>query len=99
MRETKEAKEIRERVEARQRAELKKREAVFLIGLEKLSRETGFVINSYGHCSLEEVDMSMQHDSAGYVDNDDGVSWLSSDDGHYWDINKHAIAKPDKEQS
>jgi len=80
-----------------------KNEIAFLIGLEKLSRETGIIINGDTGVYLEEMDMSGEPDSAGYgIINgryDDLIAWCSPNDEHYWEDYKHTIVKPNKEQS
>ena len=70
-------------------------ERAFLIGLEKLSRETGVVVGGCGCCGspylFEEADMSK---GAGYGWTSGGdVTWISPSDKYYWERYRQNIAR------
>ena len=70
-------------------------ERAFLIGLEKLSRETGIEIAGCGCCGspfLVPLKPESMSPEAGYGD-DDRVLWVSPDDEYVWLKCRHTIVK------
>jgi hypothetical protein len=74
-------------------------EQAFLVGLEKLTRETGIVISGCGCCGSPSLDTvtkeELSDESAGYGFGYAGeVTWISRNDKYSWDKFSKSIAKP-----
>ena len=76
------------------------REAEFLIGLTKLTRETGIKIGGCGCCGSpwidEASDAEMNNSEAGYGHGGaDQVVWISRADDYEWRNFSHSIVRSD----
>lgn len=74
-------------------------EKAFLVGLEKLSRETGVTVCGCGCCGspfLSALKTPESVDVAGYSADDDGlvseIRWVSPADDYEWNEHKDRIA-------
>lgn len=66
----------------------------FLVGLEKLSRETGVVIAGCGCCDSPFLaDDQSFGESAGYALVGGTVMWVAPEDGYDWENYKDLIVK------
>jgi len=76
-------------------------EKAFLLGLEKLTRETGLIISGCGCCGsprLGQAETNQIHDGAGYgPDYLSDVAWISREDINKWNEYSSTIARPDTE--
>jgi len=61
---------------------LSEKEKQFIVGLEKLTRETGITINaeSYDVCDLDLVGAAITSDESGYGFDNNGLAWLDPSD-------------------
>jgi len=74
---------------------LSNNERAFLLGLEKLTRETGVVIGGCGCCSspfLEEVDTTSEAAGYGFGFNAE-IKWIAPDDEYAWEYYSTTIIK------
>jgi hypothetical protein len=77
---------------------ISEKEKEFLIGLEKISRETGVIVEGCGCCgspSLRTLDSSDMPPEAGYAFGNDlcEIAWLSPRDGTNWEYYRNNIVK------
>jgi hypothetical protein len=75
-------------------------ELAFLVGLEKLTRETGIMIGGCGCCGSPSLDTATAEElcdeSAGYGFGYAGeVTWISRSDEYSWEKFAKSIAKPE----
>ena len=74
-------------------------EKAFLIGLERLSRETGIVIDGCGCCGSPRMKaVSDMPPEAGYAfgAGQCDVAWVSPDDAYDWEHDSQKIVKGDR---
>lgn len=72
-------------------------ERKFLIGLEKLTRETGIAISGCGCCGspfMSSVEKKELSENAGYgFGYGDSITWISPDDEYNWEEYSGSIIK------
>lgn len=77
------------------------RKVQFLLGLAKLTRETGIAVSGCGCCgspSLDAFDLSAEDARAGYGYGYAGeVRWISPNDKYDWEKYRESIAKGDSQ--
>jgi hypothetical protein len=89
---------------------LSEKEKLFIVGLEKLTRETGVTINaeSYDVCDLSLIGAAITSDESGYGFDSNGLTWLDPSDKEKtcdyesgngllverWSLFKNTIVKP-----
>jgi hypothetical protein len=68
----------------------------FLIGLERLTRETGIIISGCGCCGSPSLDLAtpeeLEDECAGY-EYSSQVRWVAPCDGYYWDTYGKGVVK------
>ena len=73
----------------------------FLVGLTKLTRDTGIVISGCGCCGSPRLDVlgseEFAHEEAGYgYGYSDKVTWISPSDPYDWESYSDSIARREK---